>query len=576
MTNTTAASFYRWQAAGKPATVLFGLDLMDRLEIRIRESIRDATRRGSEIGGVLGGRVVSGTRPTVLIERFEPVECEYSQGPLYLLSRADRARMEQAVARIEGTGVQVCGFFRSNTRRELVLEEEDQALVREFFPGPNQVCLLVRPFSVKPCVGGLFLRENGRFPAAADVEFSFKRSELVRSFPECIVGEPWGAGDSSAMEKGGEAPPAAKRSEPAAEPPAAVPAGLVGRAGVLSRFKSLGLALVFVVGAGAAYYSIGRSGGAGPTAARDSLNLKLEANAGQLHLSWNRDAAVVAGATRATLTINDGGQKEDVNLDLGTLRSGSVVYSPVSGDASFRLEVFDQKTGMKEAASVRRLAGLPMETAPAGGGAQVEPQTAAPEAQRAQAPAQQAPGAAPVAAVTPVTVRAFDERSLAAHLRRSEPAELPAAPVLESQGNPFAAKAPNLSGAVAAPPPAPVAAVVPPPPPAVAVKAAAVAATPKPSVPAPRIGGQVQEARVVRQFPPVYPATARSWHLDGVVRVIAVVGKDGRVKKATAIGGPEVFRPAAVASVMKWIYSPAILNGEPVESQTQVNVSFHR
>ena len=62
--------------------------------------------------------------------------------------------------------------------------------------------------------------------------------------------------------------------------------------------------------------------------------------------------------------------------------------------------------------------------------------------------------------------------------------------------------------------------------------------------------------------------------ITGIVRVHAVVGKNGRVKKATALSGPQMLRQAAVDSVMKWVYSPAILNGEPVEAETQVDVNF--
>jgi len=115
MTNTTtpvesigaptgAASFYRWEVAGKPIAILFSLDLMDRLEREVLESFKAVTKRGSEIGGVLGGRVVAGSQPTVIVEQFEPVECDYSRGPLYLLSDEDKVRMKQALERVAKAG----------------------------------------------------------------------------------------------------------------------------------------------------------------------------------------------------------------------------------------------------------------------------------------------------------------------------------------------------------------------------------------------------------------------------------------------------------------------------------------
>ncbi len=83
------------------------------------------------------------------------------------------------------------------------------------------------------------------------------------------------------------------------------------------------------------------------------LNLKVEASAGQLLLSWNRDAPLISAATRGTLTIHDRDHTEDVDLDLPTLHTGSVTYSPISKDVSFRLEVTDQKTGTSQTETVR-------------------------------------------------------------------------------------------------------------------------------------------------------------------------------------------------------------------------------
>jgi protein TonB len=60
----------------------------------------------------------------------------------------------------------------------------------------------------------------------------------------------------------------------------------------------------------------------------------------------------------------------------------------------------------------------------------------------------------------------------------------------------------------------------------------------------------------------------------GTVRVRATVGKDGRVKQAAAVSGPTMLRQAAVDAVRRWIYAPAMLNGELVESETQADVIF--
>ncbi len=79
---------------------------------------------------------------------------------------------------------------------------------------------------------------------------------------------------------------------------------------------------------------------------------------------------------------------------------------------------------------------------------------------------------------------------------------------------------------------------------------------------------------MIKKFPAVYPTIAKTSHITGIVRVHARIGKNGRVTRANAVSGPQVLRPAAVESVLKWIYSPAILDGEPVDADTQVDVNF--
>jgi hypothetical protein len=788
------ASFYRWEVAGKPIAILFSLDLMDRLEREVLERFKAVTVRGSEIGGVLSGRVIAGSQPTIVIEKFEPVECDYSRGSLYLLSDEDKVRLKQTIERTASApGVSVAGFFRSNTRRELLLDDEDQALAKEFFSDPNNVFLLVRPFAMKPSLGGFFFWEDGQLPEGSYQEFPFKRSEIVKTLAQYVVAapQPQVVKEPLVMPKREEPkpapvappppppaavrreepkaaapappPPVFRREEPKAAPvvppkreeppvsfkreerhappvmmrreerPPIVPAAppkreerpagptLVSRReeppaapapppppapavtarreerppivvkreekpaappvvarreepappkpvetvmvkpvepapvrpvetvvvkapeavvvappkkeeavrveppkpepkaepvkaepakaapakpqppapkpqpivetpalsseeepapGLFARLKwvfVIVLALLIVGGAG--YYFFGRTAGpATPVKVADtSLGLKVETNAGQLLLSWNRTAPLVTGATRATLTINDGDHKEDVDLDLATLRNGSIVYSPISGDVSLRLEVFDQKTGKSQAESVRRLQGRPS----AAGSVPVQAQQAKPAPQtndrQPTQPVQVAgnvpptqPSAPQVTAGQAVTANPPAPKSLASRLTAAEPP-----PDLGSQTSTFNAGAPELGRTSVAPPP-----TAPPPVAATQTKPnnpPPVVTQPKPSnpvTPPAAVGGQAQEARVIKRVAAVYPDIARSHHITGIVRVQATIGKDGRVKKATALSGPPTLRSSATDSVMKWIYSPAILDGTPVETTTLVDINF--
>jgi TonB family protein len=89
-----------------------------------------------------------------------------------------------------------------------------------------------------------------------------------------------------------------------------------------------------------------------------------------------------------------------------------------------------------------------------------------------------------------------------------------------------------------------------------------------------RIGGSVQESKLVNRVPPVYPPQAAQIRLAGVVHLDVIIGKEGRVAKITAMGGHPLLVPAALEAVKQWVYEPTLLNGIPVEVVTQVDVYF--
>jgi TonB family protein len=89
-----------------------------------------------------------------------------------------------------------------------------------------------------------------------------------------------------------------------------------------------------------------------------------------------------------------------------------------------------------------------------------------------------------------------------------------------------------------------------------------------------RGGGSVQPAKLIEKVDPVYPALAKQARVQGAVSVEVTIGKDGRVRKATAMSGPPLLRRAAEEAVEHWVYAPGRLNGEPVEVVAQEVVRF--
>ena len=89
-----------------------------------------------------------------------------------------------------------------------------------------------------------------------------------------------------------------------------------------------------------------------------------------------------------------------------------------------------------------------------------------------------------------------------------------------------------------------------------------------------RIGAEVQQAKLVSQQPPVYPPQALQARISGVVKLNALIDKEGRVANLETISGHPLLVPAALDAVRHWVYQPTLLNGQPVEVLSQVNVVF--
>ena len=88
------------------------------------------------------------------------------------------------------------------------------------------------------------------------------------------------------------------------------------------------------------------------------------------------------------------------------------------------------------------------------------------------------------------------------------------------------------------------------------------------------IGGNVQQAKLIRQPKPVYPPLAKQARISGVVHLAAVISANGTIQDLKVISGHPLLIPAALEAVKQWVYQPTLLNGEPVEVQTQIDVNF--
>lgn len=89
-----------------------------------------------------------------------------------------------------------------------------------------------------------------------------------------------------------------------------------------------------------------------------------------------------------------------------------------------------------------------------------------------------------------------------------------------------------------------------------------------------RIGGSVTAAKLINKVQPIYPALAKQTGIQGVVKLHAILGKDGTVQQLEVISGHPLLVQAALDAVRQWTYQPTLLEGKPVEVDTEIDVFF--
>ena len=88
------------------------------------------------------------------------------------------------------------------------------------------------------------------------------------------------------------------------------------------------------------------------------------------------------------------------------------------------------------------------------------------------------------------------------------------------------------------------------------------------------LGGNVQAARLINRVQPVYPEEASKEKISGTVKLHVVIAKDGKVQQIQVVSGHPLLVQAAIDAVSQWQYQPTLLNGQPVEVDTQIDVNF--
>ena len=78
--------------------------------------------------------------------------------------------------------------------------------------------------------------------------------------------------------------------------------------------------------------------------------------------------------------------------------------------------------------------------------------------------------------------------------------------------------------------------------------------------------------KVVVQVAPIYPELALQTNIHGAVKLIALIGSDGKVKTTTIVGGNPVLVQAAVEAVHKWKFQAGL---EPTKEVIELKFESH-
>jgi protein TonB len=88
------------------------------------------------------------------------------------------------------------------------------------------------------------------------------------------------------------------------------------------------------------------------------------------------------------------------------------------------------------------------------------------------------------------------------------------------------------------------------------------------------VSSGVQAAKLVKQVIPEYPQLAVRMRASGVVHLLGIIGRDGKIQNLRVLSGHPLLTQAALEAVRQWVYSPTVLSGKAVEVEAPIDVIF--
>ncbi len=346
-----------------PGQVIYlSYEAVDGMLSEIMTGFGAIPRRGAEVGGLLLGRKDG---QTTWIVGFAAVACEHRRGPSFLLSDTDRELLDETFQQKSPHGAPV-GMFRSNTREQNSITDEDRELLRAYFPAPSGTFLFVRPYATKSSIAGFICYQDGQLPAEPAETFAFSRRDLDGSppprrralnEPRPRAPEPQGAPAtpppplssaprySIAGSAAGAAVEDVPQTQSTPDPETPLPAYTAlsespqrrrrGWVWIPFSFTFLALGLLLGFQSALTFYPHPPA----LEASEYSLGLSATTRNDNVLVRWNRESPVIRAAEHGRLNIKDGSYNKLVELDSGALQTGSVMYPPVSANVTLEFQI---------------------------------------------------------------------------------------------------------------------------------------------------------------------------------------------------------------------------------------------
>jgi proteasome lid subunit RPN8/RPN11 len=326
-----------WSVSGHALSIEYLPNVLEEIRAYTTDGFNRIRHGGIEVGGILLG-ARDGDR--IRIQGWRALDCEHAGGPGFVLSEKDETTLKTLIKESgkdpKLSGVEPVGWFHSHTRSGVFLSDSDLGIYERHFPQPWQIAMVIRPSQLGPAEVGFFFREqDGKINSQASYG-TFTVDPLLppvaspKPDPE-PVSIPQAQPETRAT-------PAFKR--------AALKSLLTPRSAPGAKDKwwwwlatSIVLAALGIGVLTGVFHEPGTSGG------NPAMNLRAYDHAGQVRIEWNRSAAPVLSARKASLFITDGDQALETEVSPDLLHHGSMVYQRKTSNVEIRLWVNGAESG---------------------------------------------------------------------------------------------------------------------------------------------------------------------------------------------------------------------------------------